>query len=469
MTIAREFAQHIIAMRNDNMPAAALAWSKVGLLDTVGVTLAGAREDATRIVAEVIASPSSGPSLVFGGNQRIGPLDAALINGTAAHVLDYDNATNTMFGHASATMMPALIAAGEAFGGSGRDLLAAHVVGFEAGARLGRGLNMHHYEKGWHPTSTLGVFAVAAACAHFLKLDEEQTTTAMAMATSLAAGIKANFGTMTKPLHVGQCARAGLMAALLARKGFTANHSAFEHKQGFFNVFNGAGTFDATKIFDGWGEPLDIVSPGACYKQYPCCASTHAAVDAALDIRQQITKTSGTLDAAQIARVESWTSGQRLAHTNRPLPASSLDAKFSVQYCVARALLDGRVQFEDLEGDAYCEPRVVGLLQRTHATPLTEGALASGNHVGAELSVTLTDGRTFTSKIAKPLGRTSANPVSDAGMMAKFESCAARALPMAQVKSVAQAIDTFEHCETISAFTTLIATPVKSTTPPNVA
>ena len=458
MSIAREFAKRIVAMRADTMPAEAMAWSRVGLLDTVGVTLAGAREDATRIVEEVLASPSDGASLVFGSNQRIGPLDAALINGTAAHVLDYDNATNTMFGHASATMMPALIAAGEAFGGTGRDLLAAHVAGFEAGARLGRGVNMHHYEKGWHPTSTLGVFAVAAACAHFLKLDEEQTATAMAMATSLAAGIKANFGTMTKPLHVGQCARGGLMAALLAKKGFTANESAFEHKQGFFNVFNGAGTFDAAKIFDGWGEPLDIVAPGACYKQYPCCASTHAAVDAALDIRAQIAKTGGSIDAAQIARVESWTSAQRLAHTNRPLPASALDAKFSVQYCVARALLDGRVQFDDLEGDAYCEPRVVDLLQRTHAMPFADGAFSSGNHVGAELKVTLADGRAFTSKIAKPLGRTAANPVSDAGMRAKFESCAARALPAAQIKIVLQAIDDIEQCPSIREFTKIIET-----------
>mgnify|MGYP003332891240 FL=1 len=454
MSIAREFAKRIVAMRVDDMPAEALAWSKVGLLDTVGVTLAGAREDATRIVEEVLASPSDGASLVFGGNRRVGPLDAALINGTAAHALDYDNATNTMFGHASATMMPALIAAGEAFGGSGRDLLAAHVAGFEAGARLGRGVNMHHYEKGWHPTSTLGVFAVAAACAHFLKLDEEQTATAMAMATSLAAGIKANFGTMTKPLHVGQCARGGLMAALLARRGFTANETAFEHKQGFFNVFNGAGTFDAAKIFDGWGAPLDIVAPGACYKQYPCCASTHAAVDAALDIRKQI----GRIDAAKITRVESWTSAQRLAHTNRPQPASSLDAKFSVQYCVARALLDGRVQFEDLEGDAYREPRVVDLLQRTHATPFSEGAFSSGNHVGAEVKVTLADGRAFTSKIAKPLGRTSANPVPEAGMLAKFESCAARALPAAQVKKLAQAIDQIEQCKSIRDFTAHIET-----------
>ncbi len=458
MSIARELARRIVATRTDALPAEALAWSKVGLLDTVGVTLAGAREDAPRLVEDVLTSSEAGTSLVFGGNRRVGALDAALINGTAAHALDYDNATNTMFGHASATMLPALIAAGEAHGGSGRELLAAHVVGFEAGARLGRGLNMHHYEKGWHPTSTLGVFAVAAACAHFLKLDEDQTATALAMATSLAAGIKANFGTMTKPLHVGQCARGGLMAALLARKGFTANHDAFEHKQGFFNVYNGAGTFDAAKILEGWGEPFDIVAPGACYKQYPCCASTHAAVDAALDIRAQITKMSGAIDAAKIARVESWTSAQRLAHTNRPQPASSLDAKFSVQYCVARALLDGRVQFEDLEGDAYREPRVRDLLTRTHATPFTEGAFASGNHVGAEVKVTLTDGRMFGAKIAKPLGRTSANPIAQDAMLTKFESCAARVLPAAQIKSIAQAIETFEHRTSISAFTALLET-----------
>ena len=129
-----------------------------------------------------------------------------------------------------------------------------------------------------------------------------------------------------------------------------------------------------------------------------------------------------------------------------------------MQYCVARALLDGRVQFDDLEGDAYCEPRVVDLLQRTHAMPFADGAFSSGNHVGAELKVTLADGRAFTSKIAKPLGRTAANPVSDAGMRAKFESCAARALPAAQIKIVLQAIDDIEQCPSIREFTKIIET-----------
>ena len=455
MSLARELARRIVAMHCDDLPPAAMAWSKVALLDTTGVTLAGAREDAPRIVEDVLGLPAgAGPSLVFGGSRRVGCLDAALINGTAAHALDFDNATNTMFGHASATMMPALIAAGEAYGGSGRDLLIAHVAGFETSARLGRGLNMHHYEKGWHPTSTLGAFAVAAACAHFLKLSEEQTATALALATSLAAGIKANFGTMTKPLHVGQCARGGLMAALLARRGFTANPDAFEHKQGFFNVFNGPGNYDADKILAGWGEPLDIVTPGACYKQYPSCASTHAAVDAALEIRGK----HGPFDAAAIARVESWTAAPRLMHTNRPLPESALDAKFSVQYCVARALLDGNVVFEHLEGDAYREPAVRDLLARVHAAPFTEGRFASGSHVGAEIKVTLADGRAFSATLERALGRTAANPIAPAAMHAKFVDCALRALPAAQVKAAAQAIEAFEQCSSIRDFTALLET-----------
>ncbi len=462
MSIALALAHHIVAMRDDDLPARALAWSRVGLLDTIGVTLAGAREDAPRIVEEVLSmGPVAGPSLIFGTNRRVGGLDAALVNGTAAHALDYDNATNTMFGHASATMFPALLAAGEAFGGSGQALLAAHVAGFEVGARLGRGVNMHHYEKGWHPTSTLGVLAVAAACAHFLKLTETQTATALALATSLAAGIKANFGTMTKPLHVGQCARGGLQAALLASKGFTANLDAFEHKQGFFEVFNGAGTYDAEKILKDWGDPLDIVAPGACYKQYPCCASTHAAVDAALDIRAR----HGPFDAGTIALVESWTSAQRLAHTNRPQPQSALDAKFSVQYCVARALLDGNIVFEHLEGDAHRDPRVRQLLSRVHASPFAVGTFERDNHVGAEVRVTLTDGRAFSSTVAKPVGRTAANPIPPAAMRVKFENCAARVLQPAQIRALGDAIERFEEFESIREFTALIETsePIRAT------
>ena len=455
MSLARQLAERITALRYEDLPPEAVYWSKVAVLDTVGVALAGAKEGAPGIIEEVLElHTNSGPSLILGTNRRVGCLDAALVNGTAAHALDFDNATNTMFGHASATILPALIAAGEAFGASGREVLLAHVAGFETGARIGRGVNLHHYEKGWHPTSTLSVFAVAAACARLLNLSVAETETALALSTSLAAGTKANFGTMTKPLHAGQCARGGLLAALLARKGFTANPEAIEHKQGFFNVFNGPGNYDAARIVEGWGNPFDIVAPGACYKQYPSCASTHAAIDAALTLVRE----HGLFRTGAIARVDSWISAQRLAHTNRPEPNSALDAKFSVQYCVACALLDGQLLFEHFEGDAYRDPAVRGLLPRVHAAPYTGKQFPPENHLGAEVKVTLTDGRTFSAKLDRPLGRTSANPIPFEQIKAKFENCARRGLAPDAVAAVSCAIESFEELGSVRDFTTPLET-----------
>ena len=454
-TFAGQLAERIVATGSSPLPPESIYWSKIGLLDTVGVTLAGAREDCARILGEVLEC-NQGPCVVIGTGTRANALDAALINGTAAHALDYDNATNTMFGHASATMMPALLAAAEVHGSSGMDVLVAHIVGFEAGARIGCAVNLHHYEIGWHPTSTLGVFAVAAACAKLLKLDVAQTTTALALATSLASGIKANFGTMTKPLHSGHCARAGLQAALLARKGFSANASAFEHKQGFFNLYNGVGHYDAARALASWGEPLDIVNPGACYKQYPCCASTHAAVDAALELREQHAFTPD-----DITRIETYTPARRLAHTNRPDPQTPLDAKFSVQYCVARALVSGSVVFEHFEGDALGDAQVRLLLGKVQSTTHLPGQFPSNNNAGAEVRISLRDGRVLMAHIERALGRTAQNPVPEARMWEKFRSCARRVLDDAQVEKLVKAVNGFERVPDVLPFMALLAVPTR--------
>src|SRR6266508_5266934 len=187
-------------MKYGDLSDEAVYANKIALLDTIGVTLAGCREDAPRILDEVVAPKAGGPSLIFGTDRRVSALDAAHVNGTAAHALDFDNTASNLGGHVSAVMVPALIASGEAHASTGKDLLLAHAAGFETG-RIGLALNPEHTEKGWHPTATLGIFAVTAACARLLGLDTDQIETALALSTSLAAGTKANFGTMTKPLH----------------------------------------------------------------------------------------------------------------------------------------------------------------------------------------------------------------------------------------------------------------------------
>jgi 2-methylcitrate dehydratase PrpD len=452
MSLAHDLAQRIIAMRYEDLPSDVVHWCKVAVLDTVGVALAGSVEQAPRAVEEVMGlRPDNGPCLIIGSRRRASPLDAALVNGTSAHALDFDNTAKSFGGHASAVIVPALIAAGEDCDAGGRELIVAHAAGFEVGAAIGRCVNPEHSEKGWHPTATLGVFAVTAACARLLKLTVEQTATALGLATSLSAGTKANFGTMTKPLHAGQCARGGLFAALLSREGFTANSGAFEHKQGFFNVFSGPGHYDAGRALEGWGA-WEIVKPGASYKLYPCCYSTHSAVEATLNLVRR----NGPFDPRKIARIDTRIHARGLAHTDRPDPKSDLEAKFSVQYCVARAAMDGRVVLEHFESDAWREPGIRELVKRSHATPYAGELFNADDPMDAEVTITLADGRMFSEKVDRPLGRTSDNAIAPEHLQEKFEDCAGRVLAPAAVAAAYRAMESLERLGSTRDLTALL-------------
>ena len=454
MTIIEGIAERIAAIRYAELPAEAVRSATMAILDTVGVTLAGAQEPCARIAERVLAS-GGGDCLIFGTDRRTAPLDAALVNGTAAHALDFDDVSTSLGGHPSAPILPALFALGETLDCpekpiGGRNFIAAFVAGFETETRLGRGVHHHHYEKGWHPTATLGVFGATAACCHLYGLDRARTAQALAVAASLASGVKANFGTMTKPLHVGHTARNGLFAALLAKQGFTANPAALEHKQGFLEVFNGAGTYDAAKILADWGRPYDIVSPGPAVKQHPCCGSTHPAVDALLSLRRE-----HRLVPESVARIDAWIHPRRLAHTDRPDPGSGLDAKFSVQYCLARALLAGRIVLEDFEGEAFRDGATRALMRHVHAAPHP----AAGEALGAEVRITFDDGRAVTARVGAALGRGPDNPLPAEALTAKFANCAGRALPAEQVEKVQRILLQIDEAPSLRAVVAAIATP----------
>ncbi len=450
MSVAIELAKRIAEVTYEALPPDAVHWAKVGILDTVGVTLAGCREDTARLAGIALGS-GAGPSHIFGTDRRVNPLDAAIVNGAASHALDFDDCNNTFGGHPSAPVLSALFALADETGATGREFIAAYVAGFEAETKIALGVNFHHYMKGWHPTATLGTFGSAAACAHLLKLNAEQTAVALAAAVSFASGVKANFGTMMKPLHVGHCARNGLFAALLAREGYTANaKSAFEHKQGFFEVFNGAGNYDAAKIAAAWGRPWDIVEPGIAIKQYPCCGSTHPAIDAMLNLVRE-----HDVKPADVERIESWTHTRRLEHTNRPDPQSALDAKFSVQYCLARAAIDRKVAIDQFEGEAYKDPKTRELTSRVHAAAYTTAQFPVDNHFGAEVKVTLKNGTVLTRKVNQPYGRTSKNPLTREQLKDKFVNCALRVLPAERVEQLYAAIDTLERTDDARQIATL--------------
>ena len=456
MPFALDLARRINATTCDSLPADARHWARVGILDTVGVTIAGAADPSARICAGVLAS-ASGRAHLFGTAERVGMLDAALVNGTASHALDFDDCNNTLGGHPSAPILPALFALADETGATGAEFVAAYVAGFEAECKISMGVNFYQYTRGWHPTTTIGVFGAAAACARLLRLSDEKTATALSIAASLAAGVKSNFGTMTKPLHVGHCCRSGLFAALLARDGFTASQVAFEHKQGYFEVFNGAGNYDAAKILPAWGKPWDIVEPGIAVKQYPCCGSTHPAIDAMLMLVRE-----HDLKPDDVARIESWTHKRRLEHTNRPDPQSTFDAKFSVQYALSRALVNRKVALQHFEGETYRDPAVRAILPRIHVAAYTTEQFPADNHFAAEVHITLKDGRVLRQKVDQPYGRTSKNALPPELLKEKFVNCTTLALPADAVEKLHAAIRDIDTLADVRELTALTAPPEKA-------
>lgn len=452
MSISQELGKRILALRYEDLPVEAVNSAKTAILDALGVTLAGAREEAPRVVERILGvGAAAGSCLVFGSDRRTAYLDAALINGTAAHVLDFDDCSNTLGGHPSAPILPALLALAEEVDAGGREVLLAYIAGFETEASIARGVNLHHYQKGWHPTATLGTFGAAAACARLLELPADRVGTALSLSVSMAAGVKANFGTMTKSLHVGQSSRNGLFAALLARDGFSAHPEAFEHKQGFLNVFNGVGTFDAERILDHWADPLDIVEPGVAIKQYPCCGSTHPAIDATIGIVR-----SHQIEPSQVSEINVRIHARRLEHTNRPDPQSAQEAKFSVQYCVARALMHGKVVLEHFEGNAFRDSDAREITKRVRAAPYTDEQFDPSNHFGAQVVVTLADGRSCSASVQSALGRTSIAPLPPEQLKAKFENCAGRVLSPEQVAHLYLSVQKLEQIENIRQMTELM-------------
>jgi len=438
---AVDIAGKIVSYQFRDLNRQAIDNAKTVILDTLGCALAGAREPVVQTLLRTPGMNTRGDISLWGNSQRLDALCAALINGAAAHALDFDDVNIAIGGHPTAPVLAALQALAEEHPCDGKAFLLAFIVGFETETRIARSVNFHHYDKGWHPTATMGVFGAAAACAKLLSLSVTQTATALALCVSLASGVKANFGTMTKPYHVGHAARHGLLAARLAQQGFTANLEAFEHKQGFFNVYNGPGHFHPERALQDWASPWDIVEPGIGIKLYPCCDSTHASIDALLMLMRE-----NDFSAQDIRRMKTLIHPLRLTHVDRPTLRNALDAKFSVQYCLARAALDKAITFRSFLPESYEDPAALTLMQNVETAPHPDLSLTTDGNYLTALTVELSDGRTFTVQKDRPFGRTAQEPAPPELILSKFANCAASVLPAERVTALHDAIMQVEAC-----------------------
>lgn len=347
------------SLRYESIPPAAVQTIQTAFVDCVGVMIAGRNQPAPLLLRSALRSAAREAHLTF-SSIATSSSDAAWINGTAAHALDFDDVDSVLRGHPSAVLVPAILAASEALNATGRQMIQAYFVGHQVWAELSRRDTDLHHNKGWHPTGVFGAIGAAAACANLSNLPEEQATCSIALGASQSAGLVSNIGTMTKPFHAGFAARAGVISAQLATKGFSAAPNALEHERGFLQAISPAGNVDTESGIEagtGWNSRLTI-------KKYPLCFCSHRAVDGILDlIRNERPIISN------VRRVVVSTSLRNAIFLHHHLPQTALEAKFSMEFAMACALVAGRVGLAEATDEFVTRNDVQDLMRRITIVP----------------------------------------------------------------------------------------------------
>jgi 2-methylcitrate dehydratase PrpD len=416
-TFTKRIVDYIEQMSYERLPSAVLDASKRSILDCLGVTLAGRTEDAGRIVSEYIGDSGRPEATVICGGFKTSAEQAAWVNGTSAHALDYDDYFATEQSapyHPTVAILPAVLAAGEKLRVSGRDVLLAYVTGFEVEARIATVCARQQYDSGWHITSSLGSIGAAAAAAGLLKLDGEKTRIALGIACSLAGGLRKNFGTMTKPLHAGNAARNGVTAVMLARQGFTADRDILDSPLSYFEVLNSQADPKANQETK---EGYYIISPGVALKPYPSCAYSHWVIDAALALRERFKITPDN-----IAGIECRTSSGLPGVLIYSSPKTALEGKFSLEFCTAISLIDGEASLKQFTDDKVRDPVVRELMEKVNYVHPPE--MGSGlTDFRGELVIKLLNGEVYSQKVDTARGNPK-NPLSQQELIDKYKDCA---------------------------------------------
>jgi 2-methylcitrate dehydratase PrpD len=433
-------------------PAGARQRAAIAVCDTLGVILAGAPEPAARMARTVVGTDGRGPCRILGTSSSTSAADAALLNGVAAHALDFDDMCFVSLAHPSCALVPAALAAAELVEASGRSVLDAYVIGFEIECRLGATMNPRHYhERGWHCTSSIGTLGAAAAAARVLGLDPAATAHALGIAASSACGLKENIGTMVKPLHAGLAARNGLMAARLAREGFTASEFAIDGPQGYLAAMDSerpaAALAEALTDLDSRWEILDT---GVTVKLYPSCAATHPPLDVLLDLKRRHGFTADDVEAIDV-EVDSMT--PRLLIYARP--NSALEAKFSMPFCAAAAVVFGHPTIDTFDLPCIRDERVQALMARVTLRANPEFDSAGPPLSQARVSVRLRDGRTIADRADGARGYP--GRLNDEELAAKFLGCAERSLTRAASDQALAALREIDGTANVRTLTALCA------------
>lgn len=417
------------------------------ITDCIGCAIGGSQEAlAASLLETLVSAPEASlqmPARMLGNERFATSEDAALYNGTIAHALDYDDFSHPAYSHPSVVLVPALLACLPLKRASGAEMIAAYASGLQVYGKLGRALNTGHYLTGWHATATFGALAGAAAAARLVGLDRDAFWSAIGIAASSAAGLRVNFGTMTKPLHAGIAARNAVMAVRLASAGFTASPDALMGEKGFVEVFSGKSGIRREELFD-WSTPIEIETEfGLNLKPYPACAATHTAIEAAISLQAELRFTpqdvaSITVGASQMA-IQALVAGD---------PTTPLAAKFSMGFCVAAAIVEDNISIETFEADRLNDPDIRALLPRIKM--VDDERVRDHSELGSVVTVTLKDGRVAERELLIATGKPERWFDKDR-LLAKFLDCTTPAMPEAQARAIFTRFQSLEALSVASA------------------
>src|SRR5688500_12890457 len=441
-----------LARTPDGWPDEALTAAQNAFIDTLGVSIPGAAEPVTRKVFATVRPWGEGPCTVIGSELRLAAPWAALVNGTAAHALDFDDNFDPAKAHASAVLVPGILALAEQDQASGRACLDAYIAGLQIMGRVGQGVNPAHRNRGWHATATVGAVGAAAACARLLRLPEREAAYALSIATSMAGGFMSQFGTSTKPVHAGLAAKAGIMAASMAREGIDAGLDTLDGPTGMNRLMVGPDLEDVrAKLIhiehgqtlrfetESVGEPLLILSSGLKVKRFPNCGSAHRAMDGLLALIEE-----HGFGAADIAEIRVAAPASHLANLMYEDPYGPAQAKFSLEYALAMIALHRRCALSDFEEPAVHAPEARAFFGKVRRIPVDKGE----GEFPTRVEVALADGAIHRIDIEMPVGSLAA-PLSERQYGTKFDECAAGFVPPGELADLKGGLDTLADLESI--------------------
>jgi len=438
--ITRALADHAMALTFDALPEDVVEVAKHCLLDWIGVTLAGLKEPLTRIlIDQVAADGGAAQASLVGDGRKVNMTQAALVNGSGSHALDFDDVQERLHGHPSAPVAPVVLALAEMNGSSGRDVLAAFVAGVEVECRINPFMGDSHYERGWHSTATIGTFGAAVGAAHMRGFDGGKCALAMGVAGTQAAGLRSMFGTMCKPLHAGKAAQNGLFAAQLVERGFTSRPDVLERPLGFAATQSDGADFGAGLA--GLGEGFEVRD--VLFKYHAACHGVHATIEALRAVRAK-----AGFDPDAVDRVEVFVQDEYMNICGIETPETGLEGKFSLRYCAALALAGADTALVETYSDANVkDPALVALMAKVSVTARPEMEMKT-----AEVVVHMKDG--VVHREAYDAGIPDRDlPRQWDKLSVKFRSCAEPVIGKEKTDAVIEAVRVLDKAKDIAALT----------------